>query len=130
MHSLNKCPQSHAPVSGLRFPGRIYLVTGGEDLWTTFIPPASGSHKSDLISLSLFFFFGLFLSFRATPVTYGGSQARGLTGQPAPQPQQRGIRVTSETYTTAHGYAGSLTHRVRPGIEPVSSRMLVGFADR
>ena len=31
----------------------------------------------------------------------------------------------SETYTTAHGNAGSLTHRARPGIEPVSSWILV-----
>ena len=30
-------------------------------------------------------------------------------------------------YTTAHGNAGSLTHRVRPGIEPTSLWILVGF---
>ena len=28
------------------------------------------------------------------------------------------------TYTTAHGNAGSLTHGVRPGIEPASSWIL------
>ena len=33
----------------------------------------------------------------------------------------------SATYTTAHGNTGSLTHFVSPGIEPVSSRMLVRF---
>ena len=33
----------------------------------------------------------------------------------------------SVTYTTAHGNAGSLTHYVRPGIEPASSWILVGF---
>ena len=33
----------------------------------------------------------------------------------------------SVTYITAHGSAGSLTHWTRPGIEPVSSRILVGF---
>ena len=27
-----------------------------------------------------------------------------------PQPQQRGIRAKSATYTTAHGNTGSLTH--------------------
>ena len=43
---------------------------------------------------------------------------------PLPQPQQLGIRVT---YTTAHGNAGSLNHWVRPGIEPESSWILVGF---
>ena len=30
-------------------------------------------------------------------------------------------------YTTAHGNDGSLTHCARPGIEPVSSWVLVGF---
>ena len=30
-------------------------------------------------------------------------------------------------YTTAHGNAGSLTHRVRPGIKPATSWFLVGF---
>ena len=31
------------------------------------------------------------------------------------------------TYTTAHSNTGSLTHQVRPGIEPASSWLLVGF---
>ena len=31
------------------------------------------------------------------------------------------------TYTTAHGNAGSLTHGAKPGIEPTSSWILVGF---
>ena len=31
------------------------------------------------------------------------------------------------TYTTAHGYARSLTHRSRPRIEPTTSQFLVGF---
>ena len=30
--------------------------------------------------------------------------------RPTPQPQQQQIRVTSATYTTAHGNTGSLTH--------------------
>ena len=33
----------------------------------------------------------------------------------------------SATYITAHGNAGSLTHWVRPGIEPATSWFLVGF---
>ena len=44
-----------------------------------------------------------------------------------PQPQQCEIQATSVTYTTAQGYARSFTHWVRPGIEPTSSWMLVGF---
>ena len=46
---------------------------------------------------------------------------------PMPQPQQRGIRATSATYTTALGNAGSLIHWVRPGEEPTTSWFLVGF---
>ena len=30
--------------------------------------------------------------------------------RPTPEPQQRRIRATTATYTTAHGNAGSLTH--------------------
>ena len=44
-----------------------------------------------------------------------------------PEPEQCGIWATPSTYTTAHGNAGSLTHWVRPGIEPEFSWMLVGF---
>ena len=33
----------------------------------------------------------------------------------------------SVTYTTAHGNAGFLTHWMRPGIEPMSWWILVGF---
>ena len=42
-------------------------------------------------------------------------------------PQPRRIQGSYESYTTAHGHAGSLTHWPRPGIEPASSWMLVTF---
>ena len=42
-------------------------------------------------------------------------------------PQQCTIRVTSVTYTIAHGNAGSLTHWVRPGLKPATSWFLVRF---
>jgi len=35
--------------------------------------------------------------------------------------------TVSVTYTTTHGSAGSLTHWVRPGIEPATSWLLVRF---
>ena len=44
-----------------------------------------------------------------------------------PQPHQRQIWATYVTYTAAHDNAGFLTHWERPGIEPVSSWLLVGF---
>ena len=76
-----------------------------------------------------FFFFFFFLLFRATLMVYESSQARGQSWScwPMPHPQQCGIWATSVTYTTVHGNTGSLIHWVRPGIEPMSSWMLVGF---
>ena len=85
------------------------------------------------LSLSFFFFFFFFfgLFFRATLMTQGGSQAResnqSYSRWPMLQPQQHRTWATSSTYTIAHGNAGSLTHWVRPGIEPVSSWILVRF---
>ena len=46
---------------------------------------------------------------------------------PRPQPQQHQIRATSATYTTAYDNAGSLTHCMKPGIEPSTSWFLVRF---
>ena len=72
-----------------------------------------GAVERNTVSLLCFFF-------RAAPVTYGSSQAR-------PQPQKCQIWATSATYSTAHGNAGSLSHRVRPGINPPSSWILIIF---
>ena len=67
--------------------------------------------------------------FRAVPVAYRSSQARGSNRSYScqPMPQQLRFQGVSETYTTAHSNAGSLTHWMRPGIEPVSSWIPVGF---
>ena len=87
---------------------------------------STSSHSLLLLGLLLFIFL-----FRTTPVAYGSSQARGLNQSyscwPTPQPQQRQIRATSETFTTAQGNIGSLTHWARPGIKYMSSWILVGF---
>jgi len=62
-----------------------------------------------LVFLSLLFL--VFAFSMAAPEAYGDSEARGLiVAVPTPESQQRGIRATSATYTTAHGNAGSLTH--------------------
>ena len=50
-----------------------------------------------------------------------------LSCQPMPQSQPRRIWAMSVTYTTAHGHPRSLTNWARPGIEPASSWILVGF---
>ena len=44
-----------------------------------------------------------------------------------PQPQQCRIQALSATYTTNHGNDGSITYWARPGIEPTSSLIQVGF---
>ena len=44
-----------------------------------------------------------------------------------PQSWQHQIQDASVPYTTAHHNAGSLTHRVRPGIKPASSWILDRF---
>ena len=44
--------------------------------------------------LSVLFYFIYFLLFRATPVAYGSSQARGQIGV-VPQPQMQAVSVTS-----------------------------------
>ena len=66
--------------------------------------------KISLFFLNLF----IFCLFRATPVAYGSSQARGHIGATAAglhhSPQQGSIRAVSATYTTAHGNTGPLTH--------------------
>ena len=66
------------------------------------------------MELEILFFYFIFAFSRATPVTYGGSQARGLIGVTAASLHQShgnaGSQAASATYTTAHGNAGSLTH--------------------
>ena len=74
--------------------------------------------------------FFLFFFLRAASVAYGGSQARveselsllayvTATGM-------RDLRCVCDN-TSTHSSAGSLSHGVRPGIEPASSQILVGF---
>ena len=67
------------------------------------------------------------LFFRAAPMVYGGSQARGQIGAATAglchSHSNTEIRAASATYTTAQGNAGSLTHWARAGIEPTSCSM-------
>ena len=67
--------------------------------------------QSKPIFLFLYLFVCLF--FRATPVAYGSSQARGWNGAAA--------------YSLYHSNLGSLTHWTRPGIEPTFSWIVVRF---
>ena len=58
----------------------------------------------------------LFL-FQAVPAAWLGLNW-SHSDRPTPQPQQCRIQAASVTYIAARGNAGSLTHWVRPGIEP------------
>ena len=76
-----------------------------------------------------FFKFFIFCLFRATSTANGGSQARGLIGAVAVclHHSHSNARAMFAAYTTAHGSTRSLTHWVRPRIEPATSWFLVGF---
>ena len=56
-----------------------------------------------------------------------GVKSELLSCQPTTQPQQQWIWAASANYATTCGNAGSLTHWVKPGIEPTSSWILCGF---
>jgi len=52
-------------------------------------------HKSTILLLKIWFFFPLFVFFRAAPTAYGGSQARGR------------IRATADSLHHSHSNVGS-----------------------
>ena len=60
-----------------------------------------------------FFFFPFFFCFLGLHLQHGGSQARG--------------RIRATAASLHHSNAGSLTYWARPGIEPTTSRLLIGF---
>ena len=84
----------------------------------------SFTHNSERFFFAFFFFLGLHPRHMEVPSLGVKSE---LQLRPTPQPQQHQIWATPVTHTTAHGNARSLTYWVRPGIEPVSSWMLVGL---
>ena len=70
------------------------------------------------VSLPLYSFLVLlFLLFRPAPSAYGGSQDRGQIG------------AVAASLHHSQSNAGSLSHWARPGIEPSSSWILVGFVN-
>ena len=89
------------------------LISGNQDLGFKCL-----DHLCCLSLPYLFIYFVCFFFSRAAPATYGSSQAW-------PQPQQLGIQAASVTCTTAHCNARSLTYWARPGIELISSWILV-----
>ena len=71
-----------------------------------------------------------FLLFKTAPAAYGSSQARGRTGATAAGLHHSHSNLLSElcvSRAAIHNNARPLTHRVRPGIKPMSSWILVRF---
>ena len=80
-------------------------------------------------SVFIFFIF-YFCLFRDTPSAYGGSQAGGLTQAIAAGLHHSHSNTRSEPHlqaTQPQGNARSSIHWARPGIQPVSSWILVTF---
>ena len=82
--------------------------------------------------LSFYFYFILFCLLRAVSTTYGGSQARGPIGAIATSLCHSHSNVDlSHVFNLHHSSQQhrSITHWVRPGIEPASSWILVQFVN-
>ena len=100
-----------------------FKMYGSETVW----------YNSETVRTTPFCFvlFCLLSFFRAAPVAYGGSQARGRIGAVATVLLQSHSNSGSEPclWTTPQltGNAGSLTHWARPGIEPATSWFLNRF---
>ena len=88
-------------------------------------------YLSSYLSISLHIYFCCCCLFRATPIPYGGSQARGPIRAIAAGLHHSHSNVGSEPHLwhtpQAHSNTGSLTHWTRPGIEPATSWFLVRF---
>ena len=78
-----------------------------------------------IILIIIIIFFGLFAFSRATPAAYGGSQARGQIGTAADSLHHSHSNAESEPHLQP---TPQLSHWARPGVESVSSWVLVGFA--
>ena len=87
-------------------------------------PTASPNLSSFFSFFPFFFALGPHLGHIEVPRLEVKSEPQLL---PKPQPQQGSIRALSVTYTIVHSNAGSLTHWARPGIQPETSWLLVGF---
>ena len=77
------------------------------------------------LTFYLFFIFRLFFFLRSH-LWHMEVPRLGVKSEPKLPPYTTATTV-SETYTTAHSNASSLTHWERPGIKPESSWILVGF---
>ena len=97
-------------------------------------PLPLGNHKWVLYIWYLWVCFcPFFFFFRGCTLSIWSFSGQGsnwnCSHQPMPQPQQYGVWAMSVTCATAHSNGRSLTPWARPGIEPTSSWMPVGFVN-
>ena len=86
-----------------------------------------------LFHFELFFFFFLFSFLRLAPAAFGSTQARGWIKATSTGLYHSQSNVWSEPFLQLHHNSGntrSLTHWVRPGIEPTYSWILVMFVNQ
>ena len=105
---------THWARPGIEPTTSLFLVGSVNHCTTT------GTPINTFFYLFFFFFLGLFRAAHAAPFPRLGVQSEL-------QPQQCGTQVVSVAYTTAHSNTRSLTQWAKPGIEPASSWILVGF---
>jgi len=115
-------------VAHLSFPFCVEFHLSLSVAKTFSSPP---NYSSFIILFFVFFFFPCLLSFLGPHLWHmevprlGSNQSYSCWS--TSQPQQCQIPAMSVTYTASHGNAGSLTHRMKPGIKPATSWFLVGF---
>ena len=108
-------------------PGKQFWIWFSWVIWGVLSVQGQFLHYIKLIHLFVFLsFLGPLLQHMEIPRLGVQSELVGLWLD-TPQPQRCRIWAMSATYTTAHGNAASLTHWERPGIELVTSWLLVGF---
>ena len=92
--------------------------------WASYVPD-SQLYIFGRVSIQVFCFFSFF--FRATPVAYESSQARGQIGAAAAAHTTQLQQPDPSRVCDLMATLDPLTHWVRSGIEPVSSWPPVGF---
>ena len=103
----------------MEYPVTVFKAAGSQTSPWSHLASTGRLHEALFLKF-IFVFFAISL---ATPMAYGGSQARGRIRAVA----AGHIWSTSATYTIAHSNTRSLTHWVRPDIELSSFCILVGF---
>ena len=122
-YKQNKCL-----VKNIRLDGGLSSVHIFQWLWITVcVCVCINIYLSIYLSIYIYIYIFFFLSFRAAPIAYGSFQARGPIGAAAAGIHHGHSSGGSELHLWPTPQLMAMPHWGRPGIEPTSSRMLVGF---